>query len=791
MNTILRNFFFVIKRFKMATLLNVAGLTVASTAFLVLVMQVGFEYNFDRMHATSDRVYRVEVNRESLWGVIHSRGFAEAVMHASPHIEAATLVNPFNAGVYFSIGQEGERKGFRETVATCSPDIIKVFDIPIIQGDADCLRDPEKVIIPLSLAQKLFGAESSIGKVLHAEESIWTKSGDNFTVGAVYRDFPANTQLKNILYAAMDANYDINNFNGANFLCYLLLDSPLSKENVTDSFNGSFDFEKISWKQEEINNLRISLTPLADVYFLKNVQDSRLVKTGNRETSFMLIAIALLTVIIAAINFTNFSTALAPMRIRSVNTQKVLGSSNATLRTGFLLEAVALSLLAFAISLFILYSLEKTDFLSFIDADLRLSNNLWPVGVAGACFLLVGLIAGVYPAYYMTSFPPALALKGNVGLSPKGKGLRTALTGFQFIVSTGLIIAALFIQLQQRYMQNYATGFDKDRIVIVELSADMYKNHRDSYVSKLKSFTGIEDVAFSRQKAGAQDSYSTYSFLHEGKWVQYHRLDVSHNFLSVMGIPVIEGRGPGPSDERAGKPSYIFNKMVRDEYGIQAGRQNLFGDDTQDEVLGFTDNIKFRSLREEDHPFALTINSGSYLPVSYIRLKAGADYPAATAHIRKSIAEIDPGFPAETAFYDAIFNELYRKEEKINRTISSFGLLAIVISIAGVFGLAVFETQFRRKEIGIRKVMGAGICNIILTFNKTYMHIVCVSFLLAAPASYYAVTRWLENFAFKIPLYWWVFAIAFLAVAGVTLLTVTYRNWQAASANPVDSIKTE
>jgi putative ABC transport system permease protein len=775
----------------MATLLNVAGLTVASTAFIVLMMQVGFEYNFDRMHPTSERVYRVDINRENFWGVIHSRGFVEALMHSSPHIEAATFINPYNPENYFSILQEGEKTGFKEIVTTCSPDIIKVFDIPIIQGDANCLQEPEKVIIPLSLAQKLFGDKPAIGEVLHAEESIWTKSGDNFTIGAVYKDFPANTQLKNTLYTAMDADYDINNFGAANFICYLLLDSPSSKELVADNFNATFDFEKISWNREEKDNLRISLTPLTGVYFMKDMQNPGIIKSGNKETLFILIAIAFMIVVIAAINFTNFSTALAPMRIRSINTQKVLGSDNRILRTGFLLEAVVLSLFSFALSLLIIFFLERTAFLSFIEVDLQLSNNLPAILIAGMFFLLIGLIAGIYPAYYMTSFPPALVLKGNFGLSPKGKGLRTALIGFQFVVSIGLIIASLFIQLQQRYMQNYTVGFDKDQIAIVELNVDMYENHRDSYINKLKSFTGIEDVAFSRQKLGSQDSYSTNSFLYEGNWVQYYHLNVSHNFLSVMGIPIIEGREPRPSDELASEPVYILNKMVRDNYNIQTGRQHLFGHDAQDEVLGFTDNVKFRSLRQEDHPFALTISSGNYLPVSYIRLKAGTDYFAAVDHIRKSIAEIDPGYPVEVEFYDAIFNALYQKEEKMNKTISSFGLLAIVISIVGVFGLVVFETQFRRKEIGIRKVMGASIENIIMMFNKTYMYIVCISFLLAAPLGYYGVTRWLENFAYKTPLYWWVFAVAFFIVAGITLLTVTYRNWQAARANPVDSIKTE
>ncbi len=775
----------------MATLLNLAGLTVAFTAFIVLLIQVGYEYNFDRMHSTSERIYRVDLNREGYWGVIHSRGFVETVMRSSPHIEAATLVNPYSAAIYFSILDGGEKTGFKEVVTTCSPDIVKVFDFPIIQGDINCLQEPEKVIIPHSLAKKLFGDSPVIGKVLHAEEGVWTKSGDNFTVGAVYEDFPENTQLRNTIYTAMDANYDIDNWQAVNYICYLLLDDPKSREIVQDNFNAVFDFKKISWNSEEPATLQVSLIPLTDIYFMRDKQNQGTIKSGNKDNSLVLMFIAFLIVLIAAINFTNFSTAMAPMRIKNINTQKVLGSKDEVLRMGFLFEAVIMSFFSFLLSLVLLSLLQKTSFLSFIDADLTLSNNVSLVFISGIMSLIIGLVAGIYPAYYITSFPPALVLKGNFGLSPKGKGLRTALIGFQFVISIGLIIASLFIQLQQRYMQNYRVGFDKDQIAVVPLDINMYRNHHESYVNKLKNFAGIDDVAFAREKLGSKDSYTFYTIEHEGKSIQYFKLDVSYNFLSVMGIPVIEGREPRASDELSDKPFFVFNRIARDNYGIKTGLQDLFGNNSQNEVIGFTDDVKFTSLRKEDQSIGFAINSKNNMPVSYIRLKAGTDYFAAVNHIRKSIAEIDPGFPVEVEFYDTIFNALYQKEEKMNKMVSSFGLLAIILSIVGVFGLVVFETQFRRKEIGIRKVMGATIENIIVMFNKTYLHIVCISFLLAAPIGYYAVSKWFENFAYKIPLYWWVFALAFFIVAGITLLTVSYRNWHAARANPVESIKTE
>lgn len=791
MKTIWRNFVTLIKRFKMATLLNLAGLTVAFTAFIIIFAQVSFEYNFDHIHSTSERVYRVSNGREDIWNVIHSRAYIEAIMHSSPHIEAATLINPYNRNIYFSTVKNGEKTGYKERVSTCSPGIVDVFDFQVTQGDKDCLKEPEKVIIPVSLAKKLFGSESAVGKVLHAEESIWTKTGNTFTIGAVYRDFPDNTQLNNVIYTAIDPDYDIGNWQAANFMCYLLLDRPPSRKNVEYNFNSTCDFAKMKWGKESEETMHLSLVPLTDIYFRSDVRDERLLKTGNRETSLILIIIALMVIIVAAINFTNFSTALAPLRIKNINTQKVLGGSDRILRTGFLFEAVILSFVSFIISLIFVLILQRTSLLSFVEADLRLSGNLFLVFLTGALSIVIGLVAGLYPAWYMTSFPPALVLKGNFGLSPKGKGLRTTLTGFQFVVSIGLIIAAIFIQLQRDYMQGYTVGFDRDQVAIVQLDRNLYLEHRESLVNRLKSFSGIEDVAFAREKIGSQDNYTSDSFKRDDVNVSYYRLDVSYNFLSVMGISVVEGREPTASDELKDRPLFIFNKMVRDNYDMQTGLQSLFGGDQQFEVLGFTDNIKLRSLRQADHNFAFTVSSKNLMPISYIRLKAGTNYMAAVDHIRKSIAEIDPGYPVEVEFYDTIYNALYQKEERLTKMVSSFGLLAIVISIAGVFGLVVFETQYRRKEIGVRRVFGADVQSIIVMFNKTYMQIVCAGFIIAAPLSYYITRKWLENFAYKIPLYWWVFAIAFIIVAAITLLTVTYKNWQAANANPVDSIKTE
>jgi putative ABC transport system permease protein len=407
----------------------------------------------------------------------------------------------------------------------------------------------------------------------------------------------------------------------------------------------------------------------------------------------------------------------------------------------------------------------------------------------GVALTIVG-IAGIYPAWYATSFPPALVLKGSFGLSPKGRRLRTALIGFQYFVSIALIIASMFVQLQRSYMQNYAVGFDRDQIAIVQLSQDIYTQHKDSYVNRLKQYAGISDVAFAQEKMGAQDTYSTSTIPNNGRPMQFFWMSVSYNFLQVMGIPVIEGAAPTPAAEQSGSRVFLFNRQARDAYSLSAGLQNI-GWGSPLNVLGFTENVKFNSLRNAEPNMAFVTNSGNVLPFSYVHLTAGTDYSAAVEHIRRTVAEIDPAYPVSVEFYDQVFDQLYHKEEALNKSITLLGLLAIIISIVGVFGLVLFETQYRKKEIGIRKVFGSTTGEILALFNKVYFRIVCICFVLAAPIAYYGVTRWLENFAYKTPLYWWVFAAAFVIVTAITLATVTFQNWRAANSNPVESIKTE
>lgn len=792
MKTIIRNFITVLRRFKIATVLNILGLSVAFAAFIVILIQINFERGFDRCHPTSDRVFRVDVNIVGDFGTILPRGFAEAVIHSSPHIEAGTVLTPSfgMGGTYLSVERNGEKFGFKETVTTCSPALPQIFGFPLVDGTIDCLKDPEKAMIPVSLAKKLFGETAVTGKTLQAEEAIWTKTPRQLTIGAVYQDFPGNTQLHNVIYTAIDPQYMINNFSASNWVCYLLLDDAAAAPDVAENFNKNSELTNAGNTDAEEEIRRITLMPLTDIYYLNETQDGGTFRSGNRQTTNVLLVIAFLILIVAAINFTNFSTALTPLRIKSINTQKVLGSSEGMLRRALLAEAALISMVAWLVGIFIVWVLKITESLPFIEADLNFSQNIPVLLLSGVIALLIGIIAGAYPAYYITSFPPALVLKGSFGLSPSGRKLRTVLIGIQFIVSIILIIGAGFIHLQNDFMRKFSLGFDKDQIAIVELNSSLYNKHHETYANRLKDFPGIEDVAFAQEKVGAKDGYSTNGGVYHGKNFQYFMITTSANFLKVMGIPVVEGRDFTRADEVSDDLSIIFNHTVQANMGMQIGE--LFDDYLKARIIGFTGNVKFTSLRGGENNIAfVTGNFGQEMDISYIRLKAGTDVYAAVDHIQKTIKDLDASYPFRIEFYDEIFDHLYHKEENFRSLVTLFSLLTIIISLVGVFGLVIFETQYRRKEIGIRKVYGATLEEILLMFNKIYLRIIVICFVVAVPLAWYGVHKWLENFTYKTPVYWWIFALSFLIVTVATLVTVTFQNWKAANANPVDSLKSE
>lgn len=795
MKLMIRNLLYLFKRFKTAVVLNLFGLTIAFAAFLLIVMQVDYEMNYDAMHSKSGRTFRLEANHgEFEHNAIHCLMFSDAFVNSSAHITDYSYRYPFYGGERYcqidEVDDQGEAKVFKENFQLCLPNISDVFDFHMKEGSVECLSIPGSVLIPESVAKRLFDKQSAIGKRIRMSGSSgWQPvSTTILTIGGVYKDFPGNTTVQNRIYVPMD-QLDLLKSSWQMYAneIYVTLDDPLNKEEVLDHFNKTFDFAKsqIGSAQE----IALRLTPLKDVYYTHDTTFDFNPK-GHRETNYVLLGIAFLILFIAGINFTNLTTSLIPLRLKTINTHRVLGCSIYKLRAISLIESIVICLISYILALFIVNDLSYTPIANWVDADIRLSQYKGLILLTALIAILTGCLAGLYPAIRSTSYAPALVLKGSFGLSPKGKKVRVALIGFQYTVSIALIIVTLFMGLQNHFMtSSEQLGFNKDQVAIVNLTPEIYAKHKPQYIQKLKDYPGIEDVAFSVYELSKEDDMIDLEYArHEDKDVFFKVFYASENFLSVMDIQVEEGRDFTREDLNKAQSDYIINPAAERDFHLHPG--DRFNDRT---VLGVSKDFRFNSCRIASSPFVFALNNDIPNPklVSYIRFNSKTNLQEAVAHVRETLKEIDPTFPFEISFYNTILNNLYQKEQTLGKLISLFGIMAILISIVGVFGLVLFETQYRRKEIGIRKINGATTGQILLMFNKTYIRIVSVCFIISIPIAWMGTQQWLENFAYKTPLHLWVFIVAFLIILSVTIGTVTFRNWQAANENPVNSVKSE
>ncbi|WP_289005406.1 ABC transporter permease [uncultured Parabacteroides sp.] len=793
MKTIIRNFISVLRRFKMATILNILGLSVAFAAFMVIMMQVDYDKNFDTFHKNADNIYRVELqwDKESTQAVL-SRPMANVFMNFSPHIVAGAVTSPFYNETFYSVDKGVEKSTYMEPTMIVDPSFTDVFDFDILDGSVDALKEPGKVLVPESLARKIFGEESAVGKQITAKESkgllvgFFTTPEGNYTIGGIYKDLPLNSIIRNAIFLKMDEKADLHNWGNSSYNFYVRLDHPESAKDLVSDFLVYYKKNELgknmSWYSGEPN---FRLTRLPDVHYAMDVTFDMTPKS-SRQTVLVLIAISLVILIIAGINFTNFSTALTPMRVKSINTQKVLGSSDGVLRFSLLMEAVCISTVAYLLALWMVHMAGNSTIAKLVDVDMSLFAHPLLLSATALIALLTGLLAGLYPSYYMTSFSPALVLKGSFGLSPAGRRLRNVLICIQFIVSFTLIIGSMFMSLQNRFMQNSPLGYDKDQIIVTNLTAPVLKSS-DAFRSSLKTFSGIEDVTYGEFMLSSQDQYMEWGRELKGENIQFQCMPIDPSFLKVMNIPVTEGRDFREEDALTAEGAYIFNERARNLYDISLG-DKIDGAN----IVGFIPDIKFASFRTEVTPMAFYVRGKGYgggADYAYIKVKGDSNLQAAMAHVKSVLNEIHPDYPFNVKFFDQVLNTLYEKEENLSSLITLFSLIAVFISMVGVFGLVVFDSQYRKKEIGIRKIMGSTTSEILIMFNKTYIYILCICFALAAPVAYYAIHKWLENFALKTPVYWWVFMLAFLLVFCLTILTVTFQNWRVANENPVYSIK--
>lgn len=797
MNTILRNLFYTLRRFRMASNLNLLGLSVAFTAFILIMMKVGYERSFDTCYPEADRVTMLafDLDEEYKAFMVLPRGLVDHVIEQTPGVECGSIyarswfdvsfyLDPENP-VYFKEEPYGIYKSFVQTVG-----------MEFVAGSADGMDAPDGMLIPESKAKKLFPDGNAVGSYLYRKGKSVLIDEDQvrFRICGVYKDFPENSQFAaNPLLVRMN-DYQKGHWTSWNYFAFLRLKPGVTPEEV----NRQIAQLGVNERMKNLSDLELTtyVIPITDLYY--NLPENDFFKTGNRQHIYLLMSLAFLIIFIASINLINFSTALTPMRIRSINTQKVLGSSVNALRIGLVGESVCIVFFSWLLGLLLVWGLNRTGYLNFLDFTPSLTMYWRPVLVSGLLALLVGGLAGLYPAYYMTSFPPALMLKGNYALSGKGKQLRTLLISLQYVVSFILIVTSCFIYLQNRYMRQHELGVERDRLVMaylpnVPIDDSMYR----SFEQQLKSYPDIEEVAYAGIDLGGRNVYSTYQLDYHDQEIDMFLIPVTPNFCRTMGMEVRDGRDFLPNDSiRSDHLNFIATYDAKEKLNIPVGEVFNFENwDTKAVIVGYVNNLQLTSLRNEGQStfvfIANPVYDGRQLPYAYIRVKAGSDMDVALAHIRESIEENFIGYPVDIRFFDQVYASLYQKETGQQYMVTLLSLLAILISLVGVFGLVIFEAEHRSKEIALRKVYGATISQILWMFNRSYLRLVVVCSAVAAPFAWYVVHEWLESFPHRIAITPWAFLGAFLIIILMTSVVITLQSYRTATRNPIDSIKSE
>ena len=790
MKTIIRNFTSIFRKFVTANLLNLLGLSLAFASFFVIMTQVNYDLGYNKSFTEHENLFRMTMKLgpgAEDYGTLLPRPVVEQLAAASPHVTGYSIGNGWTNFDQFVV----DNQEYSLNLIYGERDFLSVFKPTVIDGDVKGLNQNGNIVLPRSEAIRIFGTTDAAGKTMKYK---WDDK-TIYNICAVIEDYPDNNFLHGACFIGINSNE--GNYNNWNYDAYIRVDDAANlpmvqnalRQTAIELFKEKFN---LTTKEEE-EALQVVLTSVADAHFSKVLDKA----APSRSSIYLLICFSLLIIVIAAVNFMNFTLAETPMRIRSINTQKVLGATTTKLRSSLLAEAVLISLIAFVVAMAFVYLAHDLGLQELVQGSILLKDHLWLIGATLLLSIVVGLLAGFYPSYYVTSFPPALVLKGSFGLSPKGRMLRTILICLQFIISFMLVIGVGIMYLQSYLIYHTDYGFDKDEVMVVQTAPDT-RNKADAIDAELRKIPGIEGASLAMTVLGTGDSYMTWGRGEGDKHMNFTCIFVDWRFLDVMGIDIVEGRNFKKGDG----DMYIFNESAKKQYPWLATDQPITDGDYP--VVGFCKDIKYATLRVDDsqQPIAFFVPSpngrywsnGSWRNVLMVRVAKGMDKREAKQKVMEVVNKYEKGQPLDISglrYMDVELEKAYKQEGRFTKQILLFSLLAILISIIGVFGMTMFESEYRRKEIGIRKVFGSSTREILTMFNKRYLYILLGCFVVAAPIGYMVGVHWLEDFAVRTAISPLLFLVSFLLIALITMLTVTYQSWKNANENPVNSIKNE
>ena len=801
MKIALRNFLTTLRRYKASSLLNIIGLTLAFTACYIILVQVRWEMTYNRTLRDSERIYLIETTdwyEPGAWQSWINRPLSERLISSTSAIEAGGC-SWSGFGPTVVLRENASKMGydrFNTYSGFISLSLLDVFDFKPVAGDVHDLKRAQSVIISRTTAEQL---GVGVGDMVWCDTE--QPSAENAReVVAIFEDFPQNSLLADCKMAMDLGDRSLDEPSEWSYNYFVRLQPGTDPGAVADGWEKFFIEMNPGEANEEghLDTDPVRLSCIRDLYF---ESDSRVpCAQGSLVTTYTLLGIALLVIALAFINFVNFFFALVPVRIRTVNTFKVFGAPNSSLRFGFVFEAVGLVVIALLLAWYLSFAIQSTELASYISAPLNLAQNLPVIGILLAVAVVMALVASLYPAWYITSFPPAMVVKGSFSGTAGGRRLRTLLLlGFQFTISMGLIIATGFILLQHNFMLRQEMGFDRRNMMAVQLSEKAALGY-DALRNRLLADPRVVDVTGAEGRLVSANRMS-WGRRYKDEPIILQAYIVRWNFLKMMGITITDGRDFLESDEQKETGMLICNEAARNEYKLELGDE-IGGFCGNDPLVGVCADFHFRPMQYNVVPFVFYVipeemshkNGGRASQLLYLRYRPEADVEGVADYLRQCIAETDPHLtPGEIQIrtFEEELGQEYAKERRLATVVGLFTLLSVVIALMGVFGIVLFETQHRRREVAIRKVMGATTAEVLRLFNRRYVVLVVVCFILAAPVGFWIVDRWLASFAYRTPIHWWVFAAAFAAVLLVTIGTVTFCSWRTADENPADSVKSE
>ncbi|MBN1271335.1 MAG: ABC transporter permease [Candidatus Aminicenantes bacterium] len=771
-----------LKRHKGFSFINIAGLTIGITASLLMFLWVQDELSFDGFHANEKNIYRVicgKSNPSSPQGAVSPPVLAKRMKSDFPEVvETARLYH--SGGILFS---RGEASFFENNGLLVDPSFFRIFTFPFTLGDPEtAFQESRSIAVSEKLAFKYFGQTNPLNKTITLD----TRA--DFKITGVFKNVPQNSHLRFdyvLPFSLLErSGRDMNSWTDVSYYTYVLLREGASHAAVDKKF-------EILGSQEDPQKEGYYLQPLKNIYLRSDLLFD-IGRHGNRVYVTIFFAAALFILVIACINFMNLATARSGRRAKEVGMRKAVGATRGNLVTQFYFEAFFLSFLALFLALLLVHFLIPVFYsLSGKQLSLGFLNNPFLLLTLAGTALITGVLSGSYPALFLSSFQPQVALKNMFNAGIKGARFRKILVILQFSLTIILITGTMVIYKQLDFMRNKDLGFNKDHIISISMRGEFLNSFSaiKNAVQQNPNILNISAASNMPLHIGSGTSHADWEGKTEDDVIQMQIAWVDADYLDTFEMKMVEGRFFKTGDT-VDQNCFVLNEAAVKAMGMDSPlgkRFSAFGKDGH--IIGVIKNFHYKSLHSKIEPLILNTDPRMQ-DLACIRINA-KNIPGTLRFLEKTWKEYAPDYPFEYAFLDDEVDALYRAEQRLGKVFNVFTFLAVFIACLGLFGLSSFMSEQRTKEVGIRKVLGAGMFSIVRLLNSEFILLIGISSLFACPASYVVMTVWLQHFSYRIQIPVWIFLVSAGLALGIALLTVSQQSLKAAMSRPVDSIRYE